>query len=711
MKTTHTKNKQKPNTSRQKPSFFSAAMIPLLIVLLAIVFAANWFRPGTALEAEEEPFTAVSHDKTNFPLQGKHRDTSCSECHLKGVMQGTPQQCEACHWQRKQDDRYKLQLGMHCEDCHTPFDWKILKPNAWSHLQVAGYALEGIHKTLDCFQCHKNNTFTAQPNDCYACHAADYQEADEPNHTAGNFPTDCRVCHGNMISWEGAAFNHTIYPLRGAHQAADCGRCHHNGQYAGTTQECFGCHLDDYNGAQDPNHQQAGYPTDCESCHGNLAVTWDGAQLDHSKFPLQGNHLTALCSACHSNGQYTGTTQECSGCHMDDYNNTTAPNHQQAGYSTDCQNCHGNGAGTWLGATVDHSKFPLLGNHKTAVCTDCHKNNQYTGTTQLCSGCHMTDYNKTTTPNHQQSGYSTDCENCHGNQAVTWKGATVDHSKFPLLGSHKTADCTDCHKNNQYTGTTQLCSGCHMSEYNKTTAPNHQQSGYSTDCESCHGNQAITWLGAVVDHSKFPLKGAHLTAECTDCHSGGQYSGLSQECYSCHKDKYDATVNPNHQQAGFSNDCIPCHGTEAVTWSGAVFNHNLYFQLQGAHVTLDCNDCHAGGYDLPTDCYGCHRQNYENTTSPNHQATGFPTTCESCHFSTHLTWGQAVFNHQFPINSGKHANINCTECHLTANYQVFSCIDCHEHNKSDTDRKHNDVRSYSYNSQACYSCHPEGRED
>jgi hypothetical protein len=39
---------------------------------------------------------------------------------------------------------------------------------------------------------------------------------------------------------------------------------------------------------------------------------------------------------------------------------------------------------------------------------------------------------------------------------------------------------------------------------------------------------------------------------------------------------------------------------------------------------------------------------------------------------------------------------------------VFSCITCHAHNQSDMDNKHSGVSGYSYNSAACYQCHPTG---
>jgi len=683
--------------------------LTLTLVFFLFMLIYLFFQPGEELTAQEERWTAITHDKTNFPLVGKHRTVPCTDCHLKGVMQGTPTECEACHWYRKQDDRYRLQLGLHCDNCHTPLDWRTIKANAWEHEQVTGFRLEGIHKTMDCFQCHKNNMLTRQSSDCYDCHREEYQEARDPNHVAARFPMDCRVCHHSMLTWSGAIFDHSAFVLNGAHQTAACSDCHRNGQYSGLPSQCVDCHLEDYNNAVNPDHKNAGFPTNCESCHGTQAVSWQGAAFIHSTFTLRGNHQTAACSACHINGVYAGTSRDCVGCHLNDYNATQNPNHQQAGYSTDCESCHGSEALRWTGAIGSHTTFPLKGNHKTAACTDCHINGVYKGTPRECVGCHLNDYNSTRNPNHKQAGYSTDCESCHGSDALRWTGATVNHATFPLRGNHQTAACTDCHINGVYAGTPRNCVGCHLNDYNATRNPNHQQAGYSTDCVRCHSSDALRWTGAVVDHSFFPLRGHHQTAACTDCHINGVYAGTPRNCVGCHLDDYNASRNPNHQQAGFPTDCVVCHGSDAVTWQGAVFNHNQYWPLQGAHTALECNRCHANGYDLPRDCYGCHRADYEATTNPNHQATGFPTTCENCHFSTHVTWNQAVFNHQFPINSGAHRNIACNECHLTANYQQFSCIDCHTHNKNSTDSQHREVRGYSYNSQACYSCHPTGR--
>ena len=129
-----------------------------------------------------------------------------------------------------------------------------------------------------------------------------------------------------------------------------------------------------------------------------------------------------------------------------------------------------------------------------------------------------------------------------------------------------------------------------------------------------------------------------------------------------------------------------------------------------------CESCHASGYDgTPTACYSCHQSDYQGTTDPNHAAAGFPTACQNCHSTS--TWEGATFDHDgqyFPIYSGKHDNkwSACSDCHtVPTSYSVFSCINCHEHRQSEMDSKHHDVAGYSYSSQACYQCHPDGRAD
>ena len=44
------------------------------------------------------------------------------------------------------------------------------------------------------------------------------------------------------------------------------------------------------------------------------------------------------------------------------------------------------------------------------------------------------------------------------------------------------------------------------------------------------------------------------------------------------------------------------------------------------------------------------------------------------------------------------------------NYNAFSCTHCHEHNQSRMNSEHQGENGYSWQSSACYNCHPDGQE-
>ena len=71
----------------------------------------------------------------------------------------------------------------------------------------------------------------------------------------------------------------------------------------------------------------------------------------------------------------------------------------------------------------------------------------------------------------------------------------------------------------------------------------------------------------------------------------------------------------------------------------------------------------------------------------------------------------------FPVGSGtKHAigkalaqgSMECDSCHAPEldTFTVYSCTGCHTHGEVITDRLHLSLTAYTYNSQACYQCHP-----
>jgi hypothetical protein len=183
----------------------------------------------------------------------------------------------------------------------------------------------------------------------------------------------------------------------------------------------------------------------------------------------------------------------------------------------------------------------------------------------------------------------------------------------------------------------------------------------------------------------------------------------------CHQADYAGTSAPNHQQAGFPTDCTACHTT--ATWTGATFNHNgTGFPLTGAHTQTSCDRCHGDGVyaGKPTTCVSCHLTDYNNSVDPNHRQAQFSTDCASCHTTT--VWTSATFTthdaQYFPIYTGKHRGkwTSCSTCHVNpSDYRQFDCLWCH-HTAARTNPKHSNVLGYSYDSQACYRCHPNGRK-
>jgi hypothetical protein len=583
-------------------------------------------------------------------------------------------------------------LNIPCENCHTSTSWKPIRGVPEFDHNRTKYPLLGMHAKVGCTQCHTSLVFSSAGTHCEDCHADIHR---------GQFGANCEQCH-TVNGWEvhpqELKQHMNRFPLVGMHAMLDCSDCHTGaavGQFTGLSTACITCHEADFAKATDPDHKASQFPVTCDSCHS--ADTWFSAKFDHLKYTgyaLTGAHATLECTACHINGKFAGTPADCYGCHAKDYNATTAPNHAQAGISTQCQTCHTTIA--WIPATFNHNNtsFPLTGAHVNVPCATCHTDN-FAGTLPTnCYGCHTKDYNATTNPNHAQSGIPTLCETCHNTTA--WSPATFDHNNtsFPLTGAHTTVPCGTCHTDN-YAGTLPTnCYGCHTKDYNATATmagvPNHVNAGFSQTCTQCHTTQ--TWLNATFNHNAtaFPLTGAHTTVPCATCHTDNYAGTLPTNCYGCHSTDYNNTATmtgvPNHVTANFPQDCSQCHSTSS--WLNATFNHNnTSFPLTGAHTTVPCATCHTDNYagTLPTTCYGCHTQDYNNTATmgggvPNHVTLGYPTDCTVCH--TTQTWLNATFNHNntpFPLQ-GPHVNVPCTQCHIGG---VFAgtptdCYSCHK---------------------------------
>ena len=588
-----------------------------------------------------------------------------------------------------------------CSTCHRSDAWKPARVSSSFKHAERTFPLDGAHLRTTCTACHKSLSFAKTPTGCASCHSDIH---------SGELGTECARCHTTRSFADVAnmrrAHETTRFPLRGAHVTASCESCHVPGQpgkiqFAGQLATCIGCHATNFRQAKSPDHVAARFSQDCASCH--TVNSWPGARFDHAttRFALSGAHRTVACSSCHADKVFTGKSMACADCHQAAYASARNPPH--TGFPTTCADCHT--TTQWKGAAFNHAatQFPLTGAHGAVPCTSCHADGVYRGKPTTCVSCHQQNYASSVRPPHQSLGFPTTCATCH--TTTQWPGAIYDHSvtQFPLTGAHRAATCVNCHATGVYRGTATTCLSCHQAKYAATTNPPHASAGFPTDCSSCHSTTA--WTGAVFDHTRFPLTGAHGAVPCTACHADGVYRGKPTTCVSCHQQNYSATTRPPHSQLGFSTVCSACHTT--VGWSGGAYDHSTTpFPLTGAHRAVSCAGCHSDGVyrGKPMLCVSCHQATYAATTSPAHAAAGFPTTCESCHTTT--MWRGAVFNHattRFPL-TGAHVTQACASCHGDGVYRgkTMVCSGCHLPKYNSTTNPNHAAAQFPT---TCESCH------
>lgn len=200
---------------------------------------------------------------------------------------------------------------------------------------------------------------------------------------------------------------------------------------------------------------------------------------------------------------------------------------------------------------------------------------------------------------------------------------------------------------------------------------------------------------------------------CALCHGDGEVS-LTQACLECHgtiglqieaSHGLHGSLDPNVAQA-----CAVCHSEHhgedfaivnerSFAIAGVpdvlAFDHGpVGFPMEGAHLELECNECHANAIEpvlergetrfigLDQDCAACHEDPHEGRMLRG---------CAECH-------GQEAFDlltpfvhdERFPLE-GSHANTGCLDCHAERTRHSVealdrsgppaewrSCQDCHE---------------------------------
>jgi hypothetical protein len=148
---------------------------------------------GSDWNTLREDFEFDHARETGVPLSGAHRAAQCLRCHNdRGpVATFSARGCAGCH-----EDVHEGQLGTACQQCHTEQSWMAVG-QIERHAQTR-FPLVGVHAVTACYRCHPGaevGQFVPTDPDCVSCHQRDLLGAQNPNHIAFGWVTDCDRCH------------------------------------------------------------------------------------------------------------------------------------------------------------------------------------------------------------------------------------------------------------------------------------------------------------------------------------------------------------------------------------------------------------------------------------------------------------------------------------------------------------------------------------
>ena len=377
------------------------------------------------------------HERTKYPLRGRHRAVACEKCHDfsggKVTSSRAFARCTDCHSDAHAGTATLAGKPVDCAACHVVDDWRPASYTVAQHRNTK-YPLEGKHQQVPCAACHVKNPpgipaaqlgtagvwMRPVAATCRDCPGDDHetQLANRPDRGA------CDVCH-RVSGWTPSTFSvaqHATLRLKleGRHAEIACAACHGPGRKllpplpplkvigrAGVAFklkeiECAACHIDPHDGR---------YPR-CLDCHGLRSFrpsTVGIASHQRYQFPLEGAHAAVPCIDCHGEMKHDSAASSlvlvrwtssrllfttpkggCEACH------TTPHGTQFAGRT--CDVCHG--TDVFRPATrFDHNRdatFSLKGAHENVPCNLCHATGVRGGKTVVnyrpvsgkCETCH-----------------------------------------------------------------------------------------------------------------------------------------------------------------------------------------------------------------------------------------------------------------------------------------------------------------------------------
>jgi hypothetical protein len=178
-----------------------------------------------------------------------------------------------------------------------------------------------------------------------------------------------------------------------------------------------------------------------------------------------------------------------------------------------------------------------------------------------------------------------------------------------------------------------------------------------------------------------------------------RFAGTPVECGACHADAHAGRFETlADSPAAGPERCDRCHGTDSFAGARAAFDHAAWtaFPLDGAHLRVSCESCHAPaarpddagrtfGRAAGSDCASCHADPHAGQF-----AAGGRTDCARCHASERFD-DLARFDHRdtrYPLDE-THARVACSRCHVSlpladgarvVRYRPLGtqCGDCHD---------------------------------
>jgi hypothetical protein len=442
-------------------------------------FGADCATCHTVVNWKEIPEKGFDHDRTRYPLRGRHVSVACAACHDPKTAFGPKPAfaaCGDCHKDAHAGTATIAGRFADCAACHNVSGFQTSIFTVARHAK-SDYPLTGKHEAVKCGACHTRAEAGAAAKGLGTARVRMRPGFDR-----------CERCH------EDAHGGQIVAAVRGA-KAPAARAASARGANGGRAARAASA---------------GGARTACADCHTTAAFRPSTYRVsDHAalRLKLEGAHATTACRDCHAVDRaglpwpegreragragfvFRITELECAACHADPH----AGRFAEKGARPDplgCLGCHTPAAfrpAVYDVARHAHSRYPLEGAHAATPCGLCHKELRsaparstlaraavrpgpllFRQEKRACVDCHEDVHGG----QFRSRKLGSECESCHGLDAFA-PAARFDHDRdasFHLAGAHAKVPCERCHRTERdrsgkkrvvYRGVPSRCEDCH----------------------------------------------------------------------------------------------------------------------------------------------------------------------------------------------------------------------------------------------------------